>query len=124
MSEWTHRQRVFKTAWFAKVARKERISESELRGAVREILRGQADDLGGGVFKKRLHQNRHRAIVVAKGRRFWIFAYVFAKKDRANIDDTELAAFKKLAMLYSQKTDADVEREVAVGELVEIHNDH
>ena len=124
MSEWTHRQRVFKTAWFAKAARKERISESELRVAVREILRGQADDLGGGVYKKRLHRNMHRAIVVAKGRRFWIFAYLFAKKDRANIDDAELAAFKKLAALYDLKTDNDVEREVAIGELVEIHNDH
>jgi hypothetical protein len=124
MSEWTHRHRVFKTAWFAKAARKERIPESELRAAVREILRGQADDLGGGVFKKRLHRNMHRAIVVAKGRRFWIFAYLFAKKDRANIDDAELMAFKKLAALYSQKTDDDVEREVAVGELMEVHNDH
>lgn len=66
----------------------------------------------------------HRAIVVAKGRRFWIFAYLFAKKDRANIDDAELMAFKKLAALYSQKTDDDVEREVAIGELMEVHNDH
>jgi hypothetical protein len=46
------------------------------------------------------------------------------KKDRANIDDAELAAFKKLAALYGLKTDNDVEREVAIGELVEIHNDH
>ena len=46
------------------------------------------------------------------------------KKDRANIDDAELAAFKKLAALYDLKTDNDVEREVAIGELVEIHNDH
>ena len=99
MSEWTHRQRVFKTAWFAKAARKERISEPELRAAIREILRGQADDLGGGVFKKRLHRNMHRAIIVAKGRRIWVFAYLFAKKDRANIDDAELAAFKQLGML-------------------------
>jgi hypothetical protein len=124
MSEWMHRQRVFKTAWFAKAARKERIPESEIRATVRDILRGQADDLGGGVFKKRLHRNMHRAIVVAKGRRFWIFAYLFAKQDRANIDDAELAAFKKLAALYSRKTEADVEREVAVGELVEVHDDH
>jgi putative transcriptional regulator len=103
MSEWTHRQRVFKTAWFAKAARKERIPEAELRAAVREILRGQADDLGGGVFKKRPQRNMHRAIVVAKGRRFWVFAYLFAKKDRANIDDAELAAFKKLARCMARK---------------------
>ncbi|MEZ2416984.1 type II toxin-antitoxin system RelE/ParE family toxin [Luteibacter sp. RCC_6_2] len=123
MSEWTHRQRVFKTAWFAKAAKKERIPESELRAITREILRGQADDLGGGVFKKRLHRNMHRAIVVAKGRRFWIFTYLFAKKDRANIDDAELAAFKKLAALYGGKSEDDIECEIAAGELVEVHND-
>jgi len=60
---------------------------------------GQADDLGGGVFKKRLDKNIYRSIVVAKGRRFWVFAYLFAKKDKANIDDGELADFRDLASI-------------------------
>ncbi len=33
-----------------------------------------------------------------------MFAYLFAKKDRANIDDDELLAFRKLAELYRRKT--------------------
>ena len=44
-------------------------------------MRGQADDLGGGVFKKRLNDNMHRSIVLAKGGRHWVFAYLFAKKE-------------------------------------------
>ncbi|MDR6643848.1 hypothetical protein J2X57_003081 [Luteibacter sp. 1214] len=80
MDEWTQGQRVFKTAWFAKMAKKHLISDSELRNAALEVMRGQADDLGGGVFKKRLNRNMHRSIVVAKGRRYWIFAYLFAKR--------------------------------------------
>ena len=79
--------RVFKTAWFAKAARKARIKNEELCEAIQEVMKGQADDLGGGVFKKRLNKNRHRSIILAKGGRYWIYAFLFAKQDRANIED-------------------------------------
>nr|WP_244629663.1 type II toxin-antitoxin system RelE/ParE family toxin [Martelella limonii] len=53
-----------------------------------------------------------------------VFAYLFAKKDRANIDDDELAAFRKLAELYRRKTTADLEAELGIGALLEIdHGD-
>jgi hypothetical protein len=41
----------------------------------------QADDLGGGVYKKRLNDNMHRSIIIAKAGRHWIYAYLYAKKD-------------------------------------------
>jgi hypothetical protein len=37
----------------------------------------------------------HRSIVLAKGGQHWVFAYLYAKKDRANIDADELAAFSR-----------------------------
>ena len=47
-----------------------------------------------------------------------------AKKARANIDDDELAAFRKLAELYRRKTTADLEAELGIGALLEIdHGD-
>jgi|SRR5271154_4460687 len=46
--------RTFKTAWFAKAARKAHIPDEELCPAIQQVMLGQADDLGGGVFKKRL----------------------------------------------------------------------
>lgn len=52
--------RVFKTAWFAKATKKARISDKALSAAIRQVALGQADDLGGGVFKKRLNDNMHR----------------------------------------------------------------
>ncbi len=116
-------ERSFKTAWFAKAARKALIEDGELCDAIREAAKGQADDLGGGVFKKRLNKNRHRSIILAKGRRCWVYAYLFAKKDRANIDESELKAFRKLAELYDRKTDSEIARELAARELVEICND-
>lgn len=112
--------RSFKTAWFSKAARKARIADDELCAAIREVMLGQADDLGGGVFKKRLNKNRHRSIVLARERRYWVYAYLFAKKDRANIDDDELAAFRALADLYAAKNDAAIDKELRIGALVEI----
>ncbi len=116
-------ERVFKTAWFAKAAQKARISDKALSKAIRRVAVGQADDLGGGVFKKRLNDNMHRSIVLVKAGGFWVFAYLFAKKDRANIDDDELLAFRKLAELYRRKTQADLEAEIGIGALLEIDHD-
>ncbi|MEI8164628.1 MAG: type II toxin-antitoxin system RelE/ParE family toxin [Betaproteobacteria bacterium] len=97
--------RVFKTAWFAKAARKAHIDDVELCVAIREAMQGQADDLGGGVFKKRLNDNMHRSLILAKGGRYWVYEYLFAKKDRDNIADDELVAFRTLAKAYAGLTD-------------------
>lgn len=72
------------------------------------------------MFKKRLNKNEHRGIVLAKGGNQWIFQYVFAKKDRENIDEDELEAFRKLAGDYARLTDDDVAALLDRGALVEI----
>ncbi len=118
ISEWT-----FKTAWFSKAAKKARISDKALCKAIEQVARGQADDFGGGVFKKRLNDNMHRSIVLAKAGEYWVFTYLFAKKDRANIDDDELMAFRKLAELYRRKTQVELDAEIRAGALLEICND-
>ena len=115
--------RAFKTAWFAKAARKALINDEELCEAIAGFRLGQADDLGGGVFKKRLDKYRRRSIILAKGRRYWIYAYLFAKQDRPNIEADELGAFRKLADLYCGKTDVEIGKELKAKELVEICND-
>ncbi len=91
--------------------------------AILEVMRGQADDLGGGVFKKRLNENMHRSIVLAKCGQHWVFAYLFAKKDRANIDPDELAAFRKLAQAYGRMTDAELASALSQGDLQELFHD-
>ena len=115
--------RAFKTAWFSKAAKKARIGDAVLRAAILEVIQGQADDLGGGVFKKRLNDNMHRSIVLAKGGHHWVFAYLFAKKDRANIDPDELAAFKKLAQAYGRMTEAGLAFALSQGDLQELFHD-
>ena len=117
-------ERVFKTAWFSKAARRAHIADVELCAAIRQMMLGQADNLGGGVYKKRLGKNHYRSIVVARGGWYWVYAYLFAKKDRANIDDEELVDFRALAALYASKTDADITKELRLEELREIcHGD-
>lgn len=112
--------RTFKPAWFAKAARKARIADRELCAAIRDVAKGQADDLGGGVFKKRLNRNRHRSIILTKVGSYWLSQYLFAKKDRANIDDDELRAFRQLAKALEKTSEANIARLVSTGHITEI----
>lgn len=73
-------EQVFKTAWFDKASRKAGISDEQLCKAIAQARLGQADDLGGGVYKKRLSRNLYRSVILAKGGRFWVYAYLFAKR--------------------------------------------
>ncbi len=113
----------FKTASFAKAARKSLITDAELCKAVRQVILGQAENLGGGVFKKRLNDNMHRSIILAKGEHNWIFEYLFAKKDRANIGDDELVEFRKLAKIYSGLTEKQFDQLLKDKDLIEICHD-
>ncbi|RTL36698.1 MAG: type II toxin-antitoxin system RelE/ParE family toxin [Candidatus Melainabacteria bacterium] len=112
--------RTFKTEWFAKAAKKANISDADLCKAIAQVRIGQCDDLGGGVFKKRLQKNLYRSIIVAKGGKYWIYSYLFAKKDRENITQEELKVFRELADIYTNITDEDIELEKTTGILVEI----
>lgn len=112
--------RAFKAAGFAKAARKAGISDNALCKAIAQVIAGQADDLGGGVFKKRLHGNDYRSIVLARGRDYWVYEYLFAKKDRANIDAAELKGFRQLAKAYAGLSAAQVNALLAGGDWIEI----
>jgi hypothetical protein len=115
-------ERSFKTAWFSKAAKKAHISDDELCAAIRQVMLGQADDLGGGVFKKRLSKNRYRSIILARGGRYWVYEYTFAKKDRANIEDAQLDDFRKLAKVYGILTEQQVDQLTQHKDWIEICN--
>jgi len=115
--------RAFKTVTFGKSAKKARILDVELCAAIQQVIAGQADDLGGGVFKNRLNNNQHRSIVLAKGGQYWVYEYLFAKKDRDNIDTDELLAFKLLAKSYASVTEKQVLQLISNQHWVEICHD-
>jgi hypothetical protein len=93
--------RIFKNTWFTRFAKKEGITDDELRETVNQLEEGQADaDLGGGVYKVRVARfgegksGGYRVIVFFKSEERTFFVYGFAKSDRANIDKGELRGFK------------------------------
>ncbi|AVN31972.1 MAG: type II toxin-antitoxin system RelE/ParE family toxin [Serratia marcescens] len=112
--------RTFKTCWFSRKARAHGITDKALCRAVKDVQRGLAADLGGGVFKKRLNHNRDRALVLAKNGRHWVFVFLFAKQAQTNITGAELHAFRKLAMQFGALSDDQVESLVVKKEWMEI----
>jgi hypothetical protein len=117
-------QRFFKTAWFSKASAKAHITDGELCIAIQQVMLGQCDDLGGGVYKKRLSKNLARSIILAKGGRYWVYEYLFAKKDLANIDNDDLVQFRKLAKNYEQLTEEQVSKLLQNRKWMEICDDH
>jgi hypothetical protein len=115
--------RAFKTARFSKDSKKAKIKDVELCLSIQQVLLGQVDDLGGGVFKKRLNSNLHRSIILAKGGKYWIYEYLYAKNDRANIENDELIAFRLLANSYAGLTELQVRQLLVNGDFVEICHD-
>ena len=103
-----------------KAARKAKIGDRKLCKALIQVMEGQCDNLGGGVFKKRLNKNRHRSIILSKAGTHWFFDFLFAKQDRSNIDENELEQFRKLAKIYAALTDAQLGRLLDNGDLKEI----
>jgi len=93
---------VFRTRWFARFARQERISEASLREAIARAERGLIDaDLGGGLIKQRVarqgqgRSGGYRAIVAYRAASKAFFLHGFAKSDQENIAEDELSALRK-----------------------------
>ena len=112
--------RAFKSALFTKAARKAGIDDGELVKAIAQVMAGQADDLGGGVYKKRLLNNQYRSIVLARGGDWWVYEFLFAKQDRANISDDQLKRLRQVAQGYGKLTAKQVEVLVIDGDWIEI----
>jgi len=107
--------RVFKNTWFTRFARKEHISDEELREIVKQLEAGQPDvDYGGDVYKMRVSRQGegksggYRVIVFFKSEDKTFFVYGFAKSDRDNIDEGDLRVYKKKAKKVFSFTDEEI----------------
>ncbi len=120
----TIKTRCFKTGKFAKEAKKAAITDTELCRVIQQAIAGLADDLGGGVFKKRLNNNMYRSIILARGGRYWIYQFLFAKNVQENIDEDELHNLRALAKAYGNLTLPMLEQLLKVKDLLEICDGH
>jgi hypothetical protein len=107
--------RVFKTKWFGRFARQERLSDQKLANAVREIEKGLHDgDLGGNLIKKRMaragegKRGGYRTILVYHRGMRAVFVYGFAKSDKDNLSPVELREYQKAAQVYLHLSEADI----------------
>lgn len=122
--------RVFKTKWFARFARKERITDRTLLDAVDRADRGLIDaELGGGVIKQRVARSGqgksggYRTIVIYWTKVRAIFVFGFAKSGKADLDTDELEGYRELAKAYLAKTENDMDNYVVAGALMEVMGD-
>jgi hypothetical protein len=114
--------RVFKTKWFVRFARKERIEDAALSEAVKRAEAGLIDaDLSGGVIKQRVARQGQgksggfRTLIAYRAGKLAIFVYGFDKNDRENITDGELETLQEIAAAWFAGTAADWARQVEAG---------
>ncbi|WP_304674434.1 type II toxin-antitoxin system RelE/ParE family toxin [Neisseria bergeri] len=119
--------RIFKNQWIVKFAKKHKISDSELLEAVERADNGLIDaDLGGGVIKQRIarqgqgRSGGYRSLIFFRHGERAFFMTAFAKNDRENITDKELAELKKAAAIILAMTETDIGQAKSNGTFTEI----
>ncbi|MDR2718547.1 MAG: type II toxin-antitoxin system RelE/ParE family toxin [Treponema sp.] len=119
--------KIFKNTWFNRFAKKEGITDDELRETVNQLEKEQADaNLGGGVYKVRVARDGegksggYRVIVFFKSKKRTFFVYSFAKSDRGNIDQGELRIFKNRSKDALSMTDEQINDRIRNGTLIEV----
>lgn len=119
--------RIFKSAWFNRFCRKQRISDKILKEAVARAEKGQIDaDLGGGVLKLRIARQGqgksggYRAILLFRARERAFFVYGYAKNHRPNIAHDEEVLFKKMASHVLELSNAQLTLLIENGQFSEV----
>ncbi|MHB1566935.1 MAG: type II toxin-antitoxin system RelE/ParE family toxin [Acidiferrobacter sp.] len=122
--------RIFKNAWFARFARKQRIPDAALVEAVQRAEKGLIDaDLGGGVIKQRVARSGqgksggYRTILLYRQAHRVFFVYGFAKSARDNIDDDEEALFRRAAHYVLGISEEHLAEMIAKGQFSEVSSD-
>ena len=111
--------RLFKNKSFTRFANAENIQDSDLLEAIERANKGPISaDLGGGLIKQRIARSGQgqsggfRSIIIFKAGDKAFFVYGFAKNKKANINNKELKALKKLADQLLSYTDKDLNKAV------------
>lgn len=121
---------VYRLKAFARFQRREKIPDKALGKAIADAERGLVDaDLGGGLIKQRAARTGqgksggYRTIIAYRRGDRAVFLFGFAKSERANLDDDELVAWRRIGRAYLALDDELLEAAVAAEELVEMSYD-
>jgi hypothetical protein len=123
--------RVFKTKQFARFARSQRIADASLCEAIRRAERGLVDaDLGGGVLKQRVarpgqgRSGGYRVLIAYRAKTRSVFLYGFAKSERGNVEEDELATLRDIAKGWLEADAMALARAAADGLIQEVEYDN
>jgi hypothetical protein len=116
--------RIFKTKWFARYAKRSGIDDNTLCEAIQRAERGLIDaDLGAEMIKQRIArsgQSRargYRSVIAFRSQHRAVFLYGFAKNEKENISDDELASLKDIAAGWLDMNNQDLKHALADGRL-------
>ncbi len=122
--------KIFKYKLFEKWAKKQGLTDDDLKKAILEIENGLIDaNLGGHVYKKRIarqgqgKRGSHRTIILMKHNDKAIFAHGFSKGEKDNITQTELDGFKIMAAAFLNLTQEQIKHLCDNQHLIELTND-
>src|SRR6266576_2307124 len=119
--------RIFKTRALARFTKREAISDESLVVAIETARRGLVDaDLGGGLIKQRIarpgqgKRGGYRTIIAYRRGSRAVFLFGFAKNERDNLDDDELAQWQRVGRAYLGLDDEGLGAAIAADELMEV----
>ena len=123
--------RLYKTKWFVRYARQERIEDQSLRDAIERAERGLVDaDLGSGIIKQRVarpgqgRSGGYRLLIAYCSGNLAVFLYGFAKNERDNITADELATLQEIGAAWIAAKKERIENAIKEGLLKEIHHEY
>jgi hypothetical protein len=118
---------VYKSEPFARFSRKAGIPDADRWKAAQLANEGVIDaDLGGGVIKQRIARTGERksggsrSIILFKKNGRAVFVHGFEKKDKATIGQSDLIAFRALAMDVLRCPDSTIAHHVTSGLLIPV----
>ena len=97
-------RKLYKLKSFSRAAKKHGVSDQDLCDAAAELDESKGEDLGGGVWKKRLLKNQSRGIVLTRREAGWLFAEWYDKADQVGLAPDELALYRKAVKDIDQLT--------------------
>ena len=120
--------RLFKTKWFMRYARQEKLEDHSLCDAIERAERGLVDvDLGGGIIKQRVarkgqgRSGGYRLLIAYRSGKRAVFLYGFAKSERDNIEADELETLKEIGAAWLDAKRERLEYAIKEGILREVN---
>jgi len=122
---------LFKTKWFMRYARKERLGDDSLCDAIERAERGIVDaDLGGGIIKQRVaragqgRSGGYRLLIAYRSGNRAVFLYGFAKSERDNIEEDDLETLREIGEAWLEAEEKQLEHAIKEGLLKEVDYDN